>query len=140
MASRGGGLFLGCRYLLQLPPPASDAAEHPAPIDTQASPSERMAFDSQNVVKKEKREENFWIHIGIVLQQLWIKKEVAEEKEICCLHHDIKFTLSAAAQADRQLACCVFPLISHISLWRDIIPDDCLSVMVYDEKCSGPLM
>lgn len=67
-----------------------------------------MAFDSQNVVKKEKREENFWIHIGIVLQQLWIKKEVGEEKEICCLH-DIKFTLSAAAQTDRQLVCCVSP-------------------------------
>lgn len=120
-------------------PHASDAAEHPAPIDTQASPSERMAFDSQNVVKKERGEENFWIHIGIILQQLWNKKEVGEEKEICCLH-DIKFTLSAAAQTDRQLVCCAFPFIFHISLWRDIIPDDCLSVMVYDEKCWGPLM
>lgn len=49
-------------------------------------------------------------------------------------------TLSTDAPSNRQLACCIFPLIFHISLWRDIIPDDCLSVMVYDEKCSGQLM
>lgn len=48
--------------------------------------------------------------------------------------------LSTDAPSNRQLACCIFPLIFHISLWRDIIPDDYLSVMVYDEKCSGLLM
>lgn len=98
-----------------------------------------MAFDSQNVVKKEKREENFGSILASFFSSFGSKKEVGGEKEVCCLH-DIKSTLSAAAQTDRQLVCCVFPLISHISLWRDIIPDDCLSVMVYDEKCSGPLM
>lgn len=63
------------RYLLQLHTrsSASEAAEHPALIDTQAGPSERMAFDSQNVVKKEKREENFQIHIGASPLQLWNK-------------------------------------------------------------------
>lgn len=49
-------------------------------------------------------------------------------------------TLSASAQTNRQLVFCGLPLIFHISLWRDIIPDDCLSVMLYDEKCWGPLM
>lgn len=49
-------------------------------------------------------------------------------------------TLSTDAPSYRQLVCCIFPLIFHISLWRYIIPDDCLSVMVYDEKCSGLLM
>lgn len=49
-------------------------------------------------------------------------------------------TLSTDAPSNRQLVSCIFPLIFHISLWRDIIPDDCLSVMVYDEKCSGLLM
>lgn len=49
-------------------------------------------------------------------------------------------TLSTDAPSNRQLVCWIFPLIFHISLWHNIIPDDCLSVMVYDEKCSGPLM
>lgn len=78
----------------------------------------------------------YWYHSSAALEQ---ERSWGKKKEICCLH-DIKFTLSAAAQTDRQLVCCAFPFIFHISLWRDIIPDDCLSVMVYDEKCSGPLM
>lgn len=78
----------------------------------------------------------YWHRSSAALDQ---ERSWEGKKEVCCLP-GIKSMLSAAARADRQLVCCVFPLISHISLWRDIIPDDCLSVMVYDEKCSGPLM
>lgn len=49
-------------------------------------------------------------------------------------------TPSTDARSDRQLVRCIFSLIFHISPWHDIIPDDCLSVMVYDEKCWGLLM
>lgn len=96
----------GCRYLLQLHTRSSKAAEHPAPIDPDS------AFDSQNVLKKEKREENSRTHVGASPPQLWNKREVEKKRKenrgICCLHQT-QSTPSTSAQTNRQLAFCGLP-------------------------------
>lgn len=95
------------------------------------------------MLRKEKREENSRTHVGASPPQLWNKREVGkikkrEKRNLLPPPNSIH----AKRERPDQSAAGVLrtPLIFHISLWRDIIPDDCLSVMLYDEKCWGPLM
>lgn len=92
---------------------------------------------TQSVVKRKKWQQNNYLFR--VIPKTMLQTNRKRNSKICSLHHN-KFTLSTEAQSDRQLVCCVFSFILHISLWHDIISDDCLSVMVYDEKFSGLLM
>lgn len=107
------------------------------------------AFDlhAQSVVKKKekvKREESFVLHWHGPWSRVKALEQISRENLKSAVSTILNcyppITLSTDAQSNRQLARCIFSLIFHISLWHDIIPDDCLSVMVYDEKCSGLLM
>lgn len=108
------------------------------------------AFDlhTRSVVKekkkKVKREESFVLHWHGPWSSVTALEQISRENPksvvFTVLNCYPPITLSTDAQCIQQLVCCIFSLIFHISLWHDIIPDDCLSVMVYDEKCSGLLM